>query len=165
MSSSNRAARIKLEHKYGKKCMIEALGIRYIPKSERRKIKGYNKYQDQLTFHHILEKSKGGKATEENGAVIKGYNHSWLHTLPESEKQQINQALQEYKLRISTIEISDTLEVEGQELSFDFKDTIDIKLHTITPEMNKKRKKFNRAKIKEETQKRIKEELDYEREY
>ena len=54
--SSNKSARQKLEKLYGKKCMIEELGIRYIPKKERRKIKGYTKYDECLTFHHIKEK-------------------------------------------------------------------------------------------------------------
>lgn len=95
--SSNSSARKRLERIFGKICFIEELGIRKIPIEERRKIKGYNKYEDKITYHHIKEKSKGGKATEENGALIKGYNHAWLHTLPEEDKQKINNAMIEFK--------------------------------------------------------------------
>ena len=59
--SSNKSARQELERLFGKRCMIEELGIRYIPKKERRKIKGYTKYDDCLTFHHIKEKQFRGK--------------------------------------------------------------------------------------------------------
>lgn len=96
--SDNSSARKRLQRVFGKICFIEELGIRNIPMEERRKIKGYNKYQDKITYHHIKEKSKGGKATFENGALIKGYNHSWFHTLSEADKQKINNAMLEFKV-------------------------------------------------------------------
>ena len=71
--SSNKSARQELERLFGKKCMIEELGIRYIPKKQRRTIKGYTKYDECLTYHHIKEKHEGGKATADNGGLIMGY--------------------------------------------------------------------------------------------
>ena len=98
--SSNKSARIELERIYGKGCMIERAGIRYIPVEKRRKIKGYSRDQEKLTYHHILERKDGGKATVENGAEVKAYNHAWLHSLPEDKKQEVNQKLQDFKLHI-----------------------------------------------------------------
>lgn len=155
--SSNKSARQELERLFGKKCMIEALGIRYIPKKERRKIKGYTKYDECLTFHHIKERHNGGKATPENGALIKGYNHRWLHTLPDYQKEQINEALQQYKLSILArkIEIDENGQtkevVEEIPLDFDPKDFIEIP--AFDTEKKPKKKKFNRAKEKRKFQK------------
>ena len=162
--SSNKSARQELERLFGKKCMIEELGIRYIPKKERRRIKGYTKYDDCLTFHHIKEKHNGGKATPENGALIKGYNHRWLHTLPDYQKEQINETLQQYKLhilakRIEVDEKGNTKEiVEEVPLDFNPDDFIEIPAFD-TDKKPKMKKKFNRAKNKRELQKRIDEEL------
>lgn len=162
---SNKSARQELERLFGKKCMIEALGIRYIPKKERRRIKGYTKYDECLTFHHIKERHNGGKATPENGALIKGYNHRWLHTLPDYQKEQINEALQQYKLSI----LAKRLEVEVDEnghtkevveeipLDFDPKDFIEISV--FSTEKKPKKKKFNRAKEKRKLQREIDEVL------
>lgn len=43
-------------------------------------------------------------------------------------------------------------------------DTIEIPVFDITPEVEEKRQKFNRAKVKRETQRKIKEELSYSKE-
>lgn len=143
--SGNKSIRKSMIRKYGRVCMIEAAGIRYIPMSVRKKIKGYKKSQETLTYHHIKERIKGGEATEENGAILKGYNHAWLHSLPEEEKQEVNRRLQEYKLSVATISGSD---IEAERLEFDLTDSFEIELLPQTEEVKKKRSKFNRAKEK-----------------
>lgn len=157
--SSNKSIREIMERKYGRQCMIEAAGIRYIPKSERRKIKGYSKNQERLTYHHIKEKAKGGKATEDNGAILKEYNHEWLHRLPQPEKDKVNQALQEYKLNVATISLSPKLQVESKEirLNLDLSDCITIPVYDDKDQDRKKR--FNRAKEKAELRKMIEDEM------
>ena len=161
--SSNKSARQELERLFGKKCMIEELGIRYIPKKERRKIKGYTKYDECLTFHHIVERHNGGKATPENGALVRGYNHRWLHTLPDYQKEQINEALQQYKLallakRIEVDENGHTKEVI-EEIPLDFNPEDFITLPVFDTDKKPKKKKFNRAKEKRKFQKQVDEAL------
>lgn len=95
--AGNKSAREKLEAIYGKKCMVEEAGIRKIPVEKRRKIKGYKKFDEQITFHHIEEKSKGGRSTTENGALVKWYNHQWIHSLSEKDKEEVNKQLIKYK--------------------------------------------------------------------
>lgn len=73
-------------------------GIRKIPVEKRRKIKGYKKFDEQITFHHLVERSKGGRSTTENGALIKWYNHEWLHSLNDKDKEDVNQKIREYKV-------------------------------------------------------------------
>ena len=63
--SSNRRAKERLIQLYGPECFIEKLQLR--PDKERVYTgKSQMKRMRQLTYHHILEKSKGGKATIEN---------------------------------------------------------------------------------------------------
>ena len=165
--SSNKSARQLLERQFGKICMVEATGIRYIPKSERRKIRGYTKYDDVLTFHHIKERAKGGKATPENGALVRGYNHRWLHSLPPTEKEKVNNALVEFKVAfLQHNGQSLTSEGPAQSLTFDYdlsaEDSVVIKAYDNTMEDMEKRQKFNRAKVKRETKRKIDEYYNYD---
>lgn len=164
MSNGNKSARRKLERIFGKKCMIEAAGIRYIPVEKRRKIKGYTTSQDKLTYHHIKERSKGGKATVENGAIIKGYNHAWLHQLPRDEKEMVNERLKQYKLNVIRM-LGNGEIVDSQSLTLDFnfdkQDCITIPVYPTTEKDLRKskgkrrREDFNRAKVKREFQRKV----------
>lgn len=63
--SSNKNAKEKLIQLYGPECFIDKLHLR--PDTDRRYTgKGQLKRMKELTYHHILEKSKGGRATVEN---------------------------------------------------------------------------------------------------
>lgn len=159
--SDNKSARMELERIFGKICMIEEAGIRYIPKEKRKKIKGYTKYDEVLTYHHIKEKHTGGKATFENGALIRGYNHRWLHSLPEEEKELVNQQLQEYKMRIMALQGNGQV-TSSKSISLDFNmdDCITIPVYD-----NKKNKHKGSAKkrqaLEKEDRKRRKHNRDY----
>lgn len=165
MSKDNKKARQKLERLYGKICMVEAAGIRKIPREQRRKIKGYTKYDDVITFHHIKEKSKGGKATVENGALVMGYNHRWINSLSERDREQVNQRLIEFKMMTLGITEKGIEEIDSITITPDILDGgfIEIPAFDTTKEEFEKKKKFNRAKAKRDFQKKIDE--YYEEEY
>lgn len=150
--SSNKSARQELERLFGKICMIEAAGIRYIPKEKRRKLKGYTKYDDVLTYHHIKEKHIGGKATTENGAIVRGYNHRWLHSLSEDKKEEVNRRLIQFKMETlrATQDGLERTTIADIPLEFD----TDEEFITI-PVYPTEKKKFNRAKEKRDFQKRV----------
>lgn len=57
--SSNKKIKEAMIRKYGAKCMMEEAGIRYIPAEKRRRITGYKKSDEVLTYHHLKPKSKG----------------------------------------------------------------------------------------------------------
>lgn len=59
--SSNKHAKEKLIALYGEECFIDKLHLR---KDTERKYTGKAQYKrmKQLTYHHILEKSKGRKS-------------------------------------------------------------------------------------------------------
>lgn len=56
--SSNKKAKEKLIQLYGAECFIEKLHLRK-DKDRKYTSKGQYKRMKQLTYHHILEKSKG----------------------------------------------------------------------------------------------------------
>lgn len=71
MSSSNKKAKDRLIELYGPECFIDKLHLRD-DKERRYTGKGQLKRMKQLTYHHILERSKGGKATVENRSFAIG---------------------------------------------------------------------------------------------
>lgn len=98
---SNTEAKRKLIMRYGKKCFIEELGIRTKEEVEtdlkRYTSKKQRAIMDELTYHHIIEKCKGGQATIQNGALLRNINHQWFNRLPKEKQNEINVMLQEYK--------------------------------------------------------------------
>lgn len=100
--SSNKSIKDAMVRKYGAKCFIEELGLRSKEDIERD-LKGLNKKQkalmNVLTFHHIKERCTGGRAIEENGAILRNVNHIWFNSLDKDEQARINNLFQEYKKR------------------------------------------------------------------
>jgi hypothetical protein len=97
--SSNKSVKEEMIRKYGAKCFIERLRLRDT-KGEVYKGKGQYKRMKMLTYHHIRMKSKGGKATIENGAILSAENHAWFHKQPKVEQEKMNQQFQELKREI-----------------------------------------------------------------
>jgi ATP:corrinoid adenosyltransferase len=97
--SSNKSAKEALIRRYGKKCFIERLHLRDTSKMKYTGC-GQLKRMKQLTYHHILEKSKGGRATVENGALLSCENHEWFHKQPKESQRVMNEMFQELKRRI-----------------------------------------------------------------
>lgn len=97
MSKGNKSAREQLERLYGKECFVEKLHLRKDDKPHTYKGKAQLKRTKQLTYHHIQERSQGGKATAENGAILSAENHIWFNQQPKEEQRRMNEAFQEYK--------------------------------------------------------------------
>ena len=75
MSNSNKKAKEEMIRLYGAECFIDRLHLRpELSKVYTGKQADYmRKHQQQLkrlTYHHIVERCKGGKATIENGALL-----------------------------------------------------------------------------------------------
>ena len=102
--SSNKAAKEALIKRYGNVCFIERLKLR---DTKGMKYTGCGQYKrmKQLTYHHILEKAKGGKATIENGALLSEENHEWFHRQPKESQRIMNGMFQDLKRRIDYKEI------------------------------------------------------------
>ena len=138
-------------NKYGEKCFIEELHLRDkkdIEKEFRLYGKKQRKIMDELTYHHIVEKCKGGETTEENGAILRNINHRWFNRLSKEKQAEINKLFQAYKenYKRCKIEFVDDLET-GIELAF-----TDLQVYDMKKE---KKDKFNRAKEKENSRKNI----------
>lgn len=159
--SSNKAAKEELIRRYGAKCFIERLGLR---DTSGLKYTGQGQYKrmKMLTYHHIKEKSKGGKATRENGALLSAENHAWFHQQDRADRERMNQMFQELKRNIdNNYEPCEVQLVPEEELEMEKPIEIDI----MTVETDKKgkmsvktakKKKYNRAKNKRKTKRIVK---------
>ena len=147
--SSNKSIRDAMEHKYGSECWIDKLHLRPDTDKITYKSKGQMKRMKQLTYHHIKEKSKGGRATESNGALLSAENHEWFHQQPIEIQKKLNQIFQEYKSNFNkdTDTVSVIEHTKHDTLSYD---------NFMTLAKNR----YNRAKEKRDTQKLIDEILE-----
>lgn len=161
--SSNKAVKERLIARYGAECFIERLkfrdtsGLKYTGKNQYKKMK-------MLTYHHIKEKSKGGKATIENGALLSAENHAWFHQQDRADRERMNNAFQELKRNIDNNYEECKIElVPEEEIEF----PVELNVMTINLEENgqgkinikpqkKVKKKYNRAKTKRKTNRIIK---------
>lgn len=178
---NNRTARLCLERKYGKGCMFKKADIP-TQIEKLRTIKTYKTFlketrytgkkirllENNMTYHHLKHKSDGGKATEENGAVVNELAHRYLHSLPREQEEIINNMLRQYKLQISggVIQATDKgLEPELPyviDLELDLNDCDTIPVYTTEQTPSKKPKqKYNRAKSKRAFNRFVEDELDY----
>ena len=128
MSNENKRARQELERLYGKESFIKKLKLRekygeghtYMAKNQVKKAVWYR--GQQLTYHHILEKSKGGKATVENGALLSADDHQWFHMQSKERQAEMNQAFQDYKrgVNITTFRADKVLKIQqAEQITFD----------------------------------------------
>lgn len=169
--SSNKSIKEEMIRRYGPECFIERLKIRSTA-GERYKGKGQRKRMKMLTYHHIRMKSKGGKATVENGALLSAENHAWFHQQPRADQERMNQQFQELKREIDhglTPEEAKDLIAKTEECQvvlapeneIDLPGDLNVITTEITPEgkpkvKKKAKKKYNRAKTKRKTRRTIK---------
>lgn len=156
--SSNKQAKRTLILKYGKNCFIEELGIRtkeeVQEEMQRYTSKKQRKIMDELTYHHIVEKRKGGRATEQNGAILRNINHQWFNRLPKEKQDEINQMFQDYKKRfvlgtaqISSRGIEQVQEIELPEIT---EDCLEIEAEIMTAEEKAMYEEYKRKRAKKE---------------
>lgn len=150
--SSNKNAKQKLIERYGGIDFLDELKIK-IPKCKKYTSKGQLKKMKQLTYHHILEKSKGGKATVENGALLSAEHHAWFHQQPPEIQHELNNAFQELKRKKDEAQQLNIHLVEDEELDFPF----EINIAEMSIDKEGKIKTYNRTQKKRETQELIKE--------
>ena len=137
----NKSAKEKLIELYGDECFIEKLHLRRDTEPRHYSSKGQYRKMKQLTFHHIIEKNKGGEATVENGAILSQENHIWFNKQSSIAQAKMNKMFQEYK-KCGVVFVDD-LDTNTIVSSISFIPVRDLK--------------YNRAKEKEQIRKRIKE--------
>lgn len=127
---SNKGARRDLERLYGKECFIEKLKLKekygdgktYTGKGQIKKaIEHRNK---QLTYHHMIERSAGGPATVENGALLSAENHAWFNKQPKAVQEKMNDEFRRYKAecdkkRLGVVEFSTEGVINYHQIEFD----------------------------------------------
>ena len=106
---NNRQAKERLIQLYGAECFIDKLHLRQDDKPRHYTGKAQIKKMKQLTYHHILEKRNGGKATVENGAILSEENHQWFNKQTPEKQAELNRKFQEYKQ--CTVQFVDNLDI------------------------------------------------------
>ena len=143
---SNKEAKQRLIELYGAECFIEKLRLRKDTEPRRYKSKGQRKRMKQLTYHHIQERSNGGQATVENGALLSTENHEWFNRQSKEAQKQMNELFQKYKHSVECkIEF-----VEELDTRFSIASAI-----IVPAELERK---YNRAKEKRAWKKQVEEE-------
>ena len=142
---------MKLIERYGKEDFLDRLGVKVFDKPVEYKGKAQMKRMKQMTYHHIVKKEYGGKATVENGALLRAENHAWFHKQSEEVQNELNRKFQELKRSID----------EGKEVPVVEVDNLDFKYEIRTMELKlEDKRKFNRMQVKRETKRLVDE---YER--
>lgn len=143
---SNKEAKQRLIKLYGAECFIEKLRLRKDTEPRRYKSKGQRKRMKQLTYHHIQERSNGGQATVENGALLSTENHEWFNRQSKEAQKQMNELFQRYKNSVEcSVEFVDNLET-------------DFSIASVIIVPAELEKKYNRAKEKRAWRKQVEEE-------
>ena len=150
---NNKNVRERLIKLYGNECFIEKLHLRKDIKPRKYKSKGQMKRMKQLTYHHILERRKGGKATVENGALLSAENHIWFHRQNKVQQGYMNAIFQEYKKQSDELKV---VFVDDLELPYSIK-AMEFKVS------ERKKEKYERAKKKQEDKKLIEDYMEEER--
>ena len=143
---SNKRAKERLIDLYGAECFIEKLHLRKDTEPRKYTSKGQRKRMKQLTYHHIQERSNGGQATVENGALLSTENHEWFNRQSKEAQRQMNELFQQYKASV--------------ECKVEFVDNLDTRFSIasaiiVPAELEKK---YNRAREKRAWKKEVEEE-------
>jgi len=142
--SSNKKAKEALIELYGAECFIERLHLRDTSGLKYTGSKQYKRMK-MLTYHHIKMKSKGGKATVRNGALLSAENHAWFHQQSNLEQERMNEMFQEFKQKIDN---ADECEIV---ITDDVPQIAEVRIMTFSP----KELEYNRAKEKAKTKKLV----------
>lgn len=163
MSKSNKKARQALERIYGKGCFIERMGI--------RSIAGAKTIDKQITYHHLRKREHGGETSVENGANLAWGNHKWLHSLPPKKQADLNNQIRAWKLNFLVMNGRGEVQNGGQ-LTFphltsaddciiiEAEDTTKEQYEELEQQKEQRKRKFNRAQVKREWKKQMKEDLE-----
>lgn len=168
MSKSNREIRVALASVFGSGCMfrkshaeqfVEKLGkITTYKKFKEEKhytAKDVKRLEAVMTLHHLRHRSEGGPTTAENGAIVNELAHRYIHSLPRSQEEIINDYIREWKKRHHH-----KCEVEFVE---DLEEPFEINLSEFYVGKQLKVQKFSRAKEKQKTKKLIDEYYECEK--
>lgn len=151
--SSNKKAKEELIRLYGAECFIEKLKLRkdknrkYTSKSQMKKMK-------QLTYHHIIERKNGGKATVENGAILSIENHEWFNKQTKEKQEEMNKIFQDYKIGIIEFTTEETKQIKEIALPEIKEDYIEIPVYDFTEKDYLEYKKKRNEKVIEKFEER-----------
>ena len=165
--SDNKHKREQLEEIYGRGSMFQkSKAEEYVETLPR--IKGIKKYIQerrysgtqmaklitQMQYHHMKHKSEGGKTTIENGAVVNGLEHQYMHSLPRPQEEIINNHIRQWKvdfMTFTTERVINTEEITTQQPT----ETIEIQVQNYFGFSKKQLRRMRRRQEKRELREMI----------
>lgn len=171
--ASNKKKREELEHIYGKGSMFDkAKTEEYI--SSLPKIKGYARFVKEkhfttkdirrltkrMNYHHLEHRADGGGTTIENGAVVNELQHRYIHSLPRSHEEIINNHIRKWKADFISLTAEGV--IESKEIDIDLsKDFIEIPAISYTDKkISKKKLQEKQRRLEKREMQRIKKEYE-----
>lgn len=160
--SNNKRKREQLEQIYGKGSMfqkakteeyIETLprikGIKQYVKERKYSGKQLQKLTAEMQYHHMKHKSEGGKTTLENGAVVSGLEHQYMHAQPRPYEEIMNEHIRQWKIDFMTFtadRVIDSAQVTAEQPT----EFIEIKVHNYFGLSKKQLRRIRRRQEKRE---------------
>ena len=171
--ASNKKKREELEHIYGKGSMFDkAKTEEYI--SSLPRIKGYARFVKEkhfttkdirrltkrMNYHHLEHRADGGGTTIENGAVVNELQHRYIHSLPRSHEEIINNHIRKWKADFISLTTEGV--IESKEIDIDLnKDFIEIPAIDYTDKkLGKKKSLEKQRRLEKREMQRIKKEYE-----
>lgn len=85
-NSNTKSIKMYMYQLYGKRCML----CDWKPRGKKNK-------KHFLTYHHLVDYSKGGPTTEENGAILCNHCHEWFNRQKPGVQKKLNAYLRKVK--------------------------------------------------------------------
>ena len=170
--SDNKSKRDELEKIYGSGSMFQRSkaevyistlprikGIQRFIREKHYSTKEINKLIRRMNYHHMKHVSEGGATTLENGAVVNELEHRYMHDLPRSHEEIINNHIRRWKVDFMTL-TTEGVQESGELVQDDSTETIEIPVHTYHKKVDLRRAEERKRRQEKREMKRIKKELE-----
>ena len=112
----------------------------------------------RMNYHHMRHKSEGGSTTLENGAVVNELEHRYMHSLPRSHEEVINNHIRKWKIDYMTFTFDRVMDFgEISEDNQEPKEYVEIKVHNYFGFSKKQLRRIRRRQEKKELREKMKE--------
>ena len=170
--SDNKAKREELERIYGSGSMFQRSkaevyistlpkikGIQRFIREKHYSTKEINKLVRRMNFHHMKHVSEGGATTLENGAVVNELEHRYMHDLPRSHEEIINNHIRRWKVDFMTL-TTEGVQESGELVQDDSTETIEIPVHTYHRKVDLRRAEERRRRQEKREFNRLRKEIE-----
>lgn len=170
--SDNKSKRDELEKIYGSGSMFQRSkaevyistlprikGIQRFIREKHYSTKEINKLVRRMNYHHMKHVSEGGATTLENGAVVNELEHRYMHDLPRSHEEIINNHIRKWKVDFLTL-TTEGVQESGELVQDDSTETIEIPVHTYHRKVDLRKAEERRRRQEKREFNRLRKEME-----